>query len=57
MSEEERKKKVSNLYFDIFYVDLDSTAELTRGFSRCLVLGQFLMNMSLVSRYLQIPVE
>jgi len=30
---EEKKKESQILYFDIFYVDLDSKAELYRGFS------------------------
>jgi hypothetical protein len=30
----ERRKKSQILYFDIFYVDLDSKAELYRGFFR-----------------------
>lgn len=47
------RKKSQILYFDIFYVDSDSTAELYRGLPR--LSEQFLMNMSLVSRYLQIP--
>lgn len=37
-----RRKKSEILYFDIFYVDLDSTQNSTGAF-----LEQFLMNMSL----------
>lgn len=49
--QEKRRKKSQILYFDIFYVDLDSKAELYRGFFRRFRA----ISHEYVSCYLQIP--